>query len=331
MLISVIVPVYKVEKYLHQCIDSILAQSVSDLELLLVDDGSPDGCGVICDEYAALDGRIKVFHTENRGVCAARNLAIEHAEGKYLYFVDSDDWIGPDRLKSLLDGMHEEGISFGGGTRVYEDGHCDNFAMPALPSCSGGNAACQSIMAELMRRERFGWVWCKLFSREIIREHHIEFHREYLPCDDEIFTAEYCQHITHISVCNNPEYFYRILPNTLSRRAGDPLVFSRFVVAILQKYQQIGYAEKILYIQAFIAFNRLRKLLRIETAFPEWCSAATLSVVEELKMAWGIYLKSFRWRYVLGGKEWKTATIRRVLYIPKSHRRLEWLIRRARL
>lgn len=99
--ISVIVPVYKVEPYIHQCIDSILAQTYTDFELILVDDGSPDNCGLICDEYAKQDDRIRVIHQENQGLSAARNAGIDIAKGDYLTFIDSDDWVVSTYLKNL--------------------------------------------------------------------------------------------------------------------------------------------------------------------------------------------------------------------------------------
>ena len=91
--ISVNIPVYNTEKYLHRCIDSVLAQTYQDLELLLIDDGSKDSSGAICDEYAAQDARVKVFHKENGGVSSARNVGLDHAQGEWITFVDSDDYI----------------------------------------------------------------------------------------------------------------------------------------------------------------------------------------------------------------------------------------------
>lgn len=101
--ISIIVPVYKVEKYIHKCIDSILAQTFTDFELILVDDGSPDNCGKICDEYVKKDRRIKVIHKKNGGLSDARNAGIEIARGDYIGFVDSDDYIEPDMYELLYD------------------------------------------------------------------------------------------------------------------------------------------------------------------------------------------------------------------------------------
>lgn len=99
--ISVIVPVYNVQRYLRRCVDSILSQTFSDLEVILVDDGSPDRCGAICDEYAAADPRVKVIHKPNGGLSSARNAGIEAAAGEYLAFVDSDDWLDADMFEQL--------------------------------------------------------------------------------------------------------------------------------------------------------------------------------------------------------------------------------------
>ena len=100
--ISVIVPVYNVEKYLRRCIDSILAQTFSDFELLLIDDGSKDSSGEICEEYAGKDARIRVFHRQNGGVSTARNLGIDKAKGEWIYFVDSDDVVLPSALGTFV-------------------------------------------------------------------------------------------------------------------------------------------------------------------------------------------------------------------------------------
>lgn len=101
-MISVIVPIYNVEPYLRKCLDSVIEQTYKDLEILLIDDGSTDRCGKIGDEYEKQDNRITVFHTENRGLSAARNLGIANANGEYLYFIDSDDWIDEDLLEKAI-------------------------------------------------------------------------------------------------------------------------------------------------------------------------------------------------------------------------------------
>ena len=113
--ISVIVPVYKVEKYIHRCVDSVLGQTYADFELILVDDGSPDNCGAICDEYAAKDSRVVVLHQQNGGLSAARNAGIDWAfansDSQWLTFIDSDDWIHAEYLQRLLDAAVDHNVS----------------------------------------------------------------------------------------------------------------------------------------------------------------------------------------------------------------------------
>ncbi|MBR2888822.1 MAG: glycosyltransferase family 2 protein [Oscillospiraceae bacterium] len=109
--ISVIVPVYKVEPYLHRCVDSILNQTFTDLEVILVDDGSPDHCGAICDEYAGKDSRVRVIHKENGGLSSARNAGIDAMTGRFGMFVDSDDWIHPQMLELLFRAQEEYGTA----------------------------------------------------------------------------------------------------------------------------------------------------------------------------------------------------------------------------
>ena len=106
--ISVIVPVYKAEEYLHRCVDSILAQSFTGFELILINDGSPDNSGAICDEYAQKDNRVKVIHKENGGVASARQCGIDNATGEYTIHADPDDWVEPTMLEELYNKAVEE-------------------------------------------------------------------------------------------------------------------------------------------------------------------------------------------------------------------------------
>lgn len=110
-IISIIIPIYNVEKYIHRCVDSVINQTYTDLEIILVDDGSPDNCGKICDEYAKKDNRIKVIHKENGGLSDARNHGIESAIGEWLFFLDSDDWIYPQTIENLYAAAIENNVS----------------------------------------------------------------------------------------------------------------------------------------------------------------------------------------------------------------------------
>ena len=120
--LSVIVPVYNVEPYIHRCVKSILSQSYSDFELILVDDGSQDNCGMICDEYALKDPRIRVIHQKNGGLSAARNSGLRAAEGEYIYFIDSDDYIESGLFEAAVEAMHDHDLVTVGCREVNENG-----------------------------------------------------------------------------------------------------------------------------------------------------------------------------------------------------------------
>ena len=170
ILVSVIVPVYKVEAYLGRCVDSILAQTHRDLEVILVDDGSPDRCGAICDEYAEKDPRVCVIHKENGGLSSARNAGIDIAKGEYLEFVDSDDWIEPDAVESLLSAalQHQVDLVIGGRWDVKE-----KTGEKTVGLCPERT---ETVPAEEAVRRIFRWencdsaAWDKLYHRRLFRQ-----------------------------------------------------------------------------------------------------------------------------------------------------------------
>lgn len=162
--ISVIVPVYKVEPYLHKCLDSIVNQTYRNLEIILVDDGSPDNCGAVCDEYAAGDRRIKVIHQKNGGLSAARNAGLKIVSGDYLGFVDSDDWVEPEMFETLLRGIQTAGadIAICGRWEEYS-GHRIPYSWPEVRSLGREEA-----LEELLRNDRVqNLVWDKLYRQEL--------------------------------------------------------------------------------------------------------------------------------------------------------------------
>lgn len=177
--VSVIVPVYKVEKYIRRCIDSILNQTYSDFELILVDDGSPDECAAICDDYAAKDERIRVIHKENGGVSRARNAALNVVTGKYLTFCDSDDYWEQGWLESLYTSIAVSGVDSvtAGYQCVSEKGE-----LLRTRECEYNKYDFARIEDKLVFlstkvfRNVLGWaVWGRIFRTSIINEHHIRF------------------------------------------------------------------------------------------------------------------------------------------------------------
>ena len=133
-LVSVIVPVYKVEKYLVRCLDSLRGQSLHDIEIILIDDASPDSCGKICEEYAAKDVRFKViYHAENRGLSEARNTGIKHAIAEFLMFVDSDDWVQEDFCKEAYELFPENSVVLiHDGVRPLVDGSVKRYSRKVM-------------------------------------------------------------------------------------------------------------------------------------------------------------------------------------------------------
>lgn len=167
--ISVIVPVFKAEAYLAECIDSILAQTFSDFELILVDDGSPDNCASICREYVQKDGRIRFLRQENQGQAAARNHAMTIAEGAWICFVDSDDVIHPQYLQILLDAALEHNVPISMCRYVEAQMMPDGFLQPCQPEFEVLSMEEASLL-ELYDRDVYpGWVACtKLVRRDIV-------------------------------------------------------------------------------------------------------------------------------------------------------------------
>ena len=173
-IVSVIVPVYKVEPYLRTCVDSILAQTFTDFELILVDDGSPDNCGAICDEYAFLDSRVRVIHQENQGVSAARNLGVKEAKGKYIAFVDSDDAIHPQMYEMLVPVLEntEYPLIHCAFHRSYDD---DISSFPERYMFSIDDVQIMTSeegMVRMMDGTHYGhYIWKGLYRAEYIRKY----------------------------------------------------------------------------------------------------------------------------------------------------------------
>lgn len=174
-LISVVIPIYQVEKYLPTCINSILNQTYSNLEIILVDDGSPDNCPAICDEFALKDSRIKVIHQKNGGLSSARNTGIEIAQGEYIGFIDSDDFIAPNFYEYLLNNAltHHADISECGFIKVAED-NMNSFTFPpidnAIVSVTNNIGALERLFSEDFNTYvNTVVVWNKLYKRSLFQ------------------------------------------------------------------------------------------------------------------------------------------------------------------
>lgn len=223
--ISVIMPVYQAAPFLRGSVRSVLDQTFSDLELILVDDGSTDGSAALCDELAGEDSRVRVLHKKNAGVSAARNDALDVARGGYLYFCDSDDTIVPQTLEKLHTALTEAGADTAGcGVRlVWPDGRREDQPGPLPPGVYGAPVLRERIVKPLLG-ERLdlgggvfnGFVVRFLFSRAVVAAHDLRFEGPYL--EDEVFLMEYFLHADKLACMDDPLYLYLQNPGSATRR-----------------------------------------------------------------------------------------------------------------
>lgn len=212
ILFSIIIPVYKVEKYLARCIDSVLAQTFVNWELYLVDDGSPDNCGIICDRYAERDSRITVLHTKNAGQACARNRALDcQLSGKYVIFIDSDDyWRNKKGLQDIADRIlsrYEDIVLFEGVSEDYVTGEekpyrC-NYDLTLFDICNK-----PEIIKYLVNQNKFpGSAWIFTAKRSLIEEHHLRFPIN-VTAEDYYWQSSLVYYAQSIGAVNNNLYVY---------------------------------------------------------------------------------------------------------------------------
>lgn len=212
--ISIIIPVYKVEQYLKKCLDSIEEQTYTNLEVILVDDGSPDKCGNICDEYAAKDARFQVIHKENAGVARARNDGIMKATGDYISFIDSDDWIAKDAYEKMYKALKENDAdcAVGGCVTVIEK---DGRLLPQKrKNIFVGTETTQQAMKRVLLNGSA--IWNRLFKREIFDE--IRFPLDRIN-DDEVVALHAYAECKKIVFIGDDTYYYRIRANSITTSA----------------------------------------------------------------------------------------------------------------
>lgn len=233
--ISVIVPVYKVEPYIHKCVDSILAQTFTDYELILVDDGSPDTCGNICDEYAQKDARIHVIHKENGGLSDARNAGVKIACGEYVIFIDSDDYIDADMLSYLYENLKKADADMAtcGIYEVYADRIEKQEEEPDFV-CSGEEAFRCILRGHTIRGE----IWNKLIKRSCISD--LEFPKGKL-YEDIFYTVDMMQRIKKVAVGTKPKYYYLHRSDSITGKAYRPKLFD-IIDGYTKNYQVVQHA-----------------------------------------------------------------------------------------
>ena len=201
--ISVIIPVYNAEKYLRSCIDSVLAQTYKDFELLLIDDGSKDSSGTICDEYAAMDSRFRVIHKENGGLTSARNAGLAIASGEWIMHLDGDDWIEPDMLERLIQKGEDTGADIVMGDFLFA--YSDRDILYILPDWDNNKTA------SLNRYITSVWtcVWGGIHKRSLYEEYQLICPQGVTYCEDFHLMARLCYYAKKVVNIHQPFYHYR--------------------------------------------------------------------------------------------------------------------------
>lgn len=244
--ISIIIPVYNVERFLQCCVDSVISQIYKDWELLLVDDGSTDGSGIMCDKYASIDNRIRVFHLKNGGPSSARNKGIIESKGIYITFIDSDDWVSPQYLSDLISANFDNENAWvvsGYRTCYYSNEKLLKTTCCLLNDQQFSFERKAEAFQELDLRGIFFTNVGKLYQSRIIKINNLRFNEKYKLAEDTLFNFDYLQYIDGsivIKSCVN--YNYRqVLRSTSLINKYNPQVLD---VGLILLAKRIEWAKK---------------------------------------------------------------------------------------
>ena len=217
---SIIIPVYNVAPYLRECLDSVLAQTFTDWEAICVDDGSTDGSGAILDEYAAKDKRFRVIHQPNAGVSAARNKALDVAQGEWIWFVDADDVTVPIALERFACMEEKADVTYFSMQLFYSDGFAKSLHLK-YRGCTTLDDTTSFALLELMDNslgvDAFGWTWDKFIRRQLVDANKLRFSKNVSYFEDELFALDVFRFARTFSTLQDVFYRYRILDTSLTR------------------------------------------------------------------------------------------------------------------
>ena len=261
--ISVIVPVYKAENYLYRCIDSILAQTFKDWELLLIDDGSPDNSGEICDEYVRKDTRIRVFHKENGGVSSARQKGLDKAVGEYTIHADPDDWVEPTMLEELYKKAKEDDADM-----VICDFFSEYKSERIICKQEPKECIAETILRQMFSQQLHGSCWNKLVRRSCYSKFNVKFPKNIIRWEDLYVVCLLLTHPIRCSYLPKPLYHYDLISNNDS---------------IVRKVTMEGLNSQIHFIEHFKALG-----FSVDWLYPSMCSTKELAYYSGLYNEKGI-------------------------------------------
>ena len=264
--ISIIIPVYNVDKYIKKCLDSIVEQTHKNLEIILIDDGSSDNSGKICDEYSKKNKRIKIFHQKNSGVSVARNKGIDNATGDYIMFVDPDDWIELNACEKLLNKIKKDDLDILVFNFYKEYIHSSekhkrykfNDRKTIIEKLQA------KILAPSMKIPQFdiqgvGFTWNKIVSAESIRNQKFPFEGKKAIFEDVVFYYNLLEKVKKVEICNEYLYHYRVLNNSATRGYNKDFLdisdeFFKNINNLSKNHKEDIYFKKSLYIRIISNF-----------------------------------------------------------------------------
>ncbi|MGN0335140.1 MAG: glycosyltransferase [Lachnospiraceae bacterium] len=264
--ISVIVPVFNTARFLEKCITSIINQTIYDLQIILIDDGSTDESGAICDKFAERDDRIMVIHQVNAGVSAARNAGLREAIGRYIAFADSDDVLPEDAYEILLNKMTiQSGLIMGRMQRISEYGEFLDESTEFDTETIGREAFIKELFEE-KKLSYLGFLWDKLFLREVIEKNDLSFHPAIALNEDRLFLLQYMLQVQTVLLDHHIVYYYRQRSNgvvTATRRNVTVTDSEMTVLRSFREMQKIcrSYSEELYFICSRKAFESALDLL----------------------------------------------------------------------
>ena len=225
MKFSIIVPIYKVEKYINQCIESILAQTYKNFELILVNDGSPDNCPRICDEYKEKDSRVKVLHKKNGGLVSARQAGAEIAEGEFVACVDGDDYISPEycrKVAEIIERYNPDAVIFGS---VYTDGNTNICHYPdEKPGYYNKKEIEDNFFSYLIEDKNGKYfspcIWGKVYRRELYARLQLSIDKRIKIGEDHCLTKPFIYNANSLFILNECLYYYRQNPSSMTKNRG---------------------------------------------------------------------------------------------------------------
>lgn len=231
-LITIIIPIYNAEKYLRKCLDSIMNQTHKSIEVLLINDGSRDNSGKICDEYEKKDERIKVIHKENEGVSVARNIGLKNAKGEYIAFIDADDYVEKEYLEKLLRKLKDHNVEciICGYNRIY-----GNSIEKISKDKSYTLSKIEFLDGILNVQGGIGFTWGKLWKKQAIK--NIEFKKEVKIGEDSLFCIEASKNVNNVYILNETLYNYVFNENSAVRKYNEN--FANYCLISMQEAKKV--------------------------------------------------------------------------------------------